>query len=128
MSIGCFPRRPSITRSAAGRNWFGRCPGDGPFIVAPGASADEVLVANSSSDSVSVIDTSSNDVVGSPITVGDDPTAIVITPDGSKAYVSNEGSDTVSVIDLAAHTTIGSPIPVTEAGALAASPDGARST
>ena len=90
------------------------------------ASADDLLVTNFSSDSVSVIDTTTNAVVGPAIPVGDEPMAIAITPDGSRAYVSNQGSDTVSVIDVATRTTVGLPIPVSEVGEIAASPDGAK--
>jgi YVTN family beta-propeller protein len=94
--------------------------------VPQAASADDLLVANFSSDSVSVINTSTNAVVGPAIPVGDEPMAIAITPDGSRAYVANQGSDTVSVIDVPTRTTVGPPIPVPEVGAIAASPDGAN--
>jgi YVTN family beta-propeller protein len=53
---------------------------------------------------VSMIDTASHAVVGSPITVGSFPTSIAITADGMQAYVGNEGSSTVSVIDTASNT------------------------
>ena len=38
---------------------------------------------------------------GTPITVGSEPDAIAITPDGSTAYVVNGGDNTVTPIDLA---------------------------
>ena len=38
---------------------------------------------------VSVIDTATNAVTGSPITVGSGPTAVAFTPDGTRAYVTN---------------------------------------
>jgi YVTN family beta-propeller protein len=98
----------------------------GMLCAAPAASADTLLVANFSSDNVHVIDTSTNAVVGSPITVGDEPISIVITPDGRYAYVASAGADTVSVIDVAARATVGSPIAVDELGTLAMSPDGAK--
>jgi YVTN family beta-propeller protein len=55
---------------------------------------------------VSVIDTMTNTVVGSPIPVGSDPYGIAITPDGSKVYVTNEADNTVSVIDTATNMVV----------------------
>ena len=54
-------------------------------------------VANFGSDSVSVIDTSSNAVVAT-VTVGDQPQGVAITPDGQSAYVAMCGGD-VWVLD-----------------------------
>lgn len=59
---------------------------------------------NNGEFTVSMIDTASHAVVGSPITVGSFPTSIAITADGTQAYVGNEGSNTVSVIDTASNT------------------------
>ena len=96
-------------------------------VVAPGASADTLLVANSGSDSVSVIDTDTNATVGSPIPVGHEPSAIAISPDGQRAYVANSGSDSVSVIDVATRTVVGSPITgLAHPVAIAVSPDGTK--
>lgn len=53
---------------------------------------------------VSVIDSASHAVVGSPIVVGSFPTSIAITADGTRAYVGNEGAGTVSVIDTVTNT------------------------
>ena len=61
---------------------------------------------------VSVIDTATNQVVGSPITVGANPLGVAVTPDGAKVYVANAGSNTVSVIDTATNQVVGSPITV----------------
>ena len=49
-------------------------------------------VANFGSNSVSVIDTSSNTVIYT-IAVGTQPNGIAITPDGTRAYVANGGGD-----------------------------------
>jgi len=43
-------------------------------------------------NTVSVIDTATNTVVGSPITVGTGPIGVAVTPDGSKVYVANYGA------------------------------------
>jgi YVTN family beta-propeller protein len=79
-----------------------------------------------SASSVTVLNTATNGVSGSPITsVGDGPVAI--SPDGSKAYVVNGGSTSISVINTATNT-LGTPI--SDGGnfprALAVSPDGSR--
>ena len=55
-------------------------------------------VVNSTSNSVSVIDTETNSVVDSVI-VGDGPKVVEFTPNGAFAYVTNFDSGTVSVID-----------------------------
>ena len=48
---------------------------------------------------------------GPPITVGNDPDDIAITPDGKTAYVANSGSGTVTPIATATNTA-GPPITV----------------
>ena len=79
---------------------------------AEGGCAGKAYVTNQIADTVSVIDTATNAVVGSAIPVGDAPRDIAITPDGTKAYVTNQDADTVSVIDTATNTVVGSPITV----------------
>ena len=61
---------------------------------------------------------------GPPITVGSNPDAIAITPDGKTAYVANDGSDTVTPIATATNTA-GPPITVGSGpNAIAITPDG----
>jgi YVTN family beta-propeller protein len=82
-------------------------------LVAPGAAlAQNAYITNQSSGTVSVIDTATNALVGSPITVGVNPNGVVVTPDGSRVYVANFGSNNVSVIDTATNAVVGSPITV----------------
>jgi YVTN family beta-propeller protein len=84
-------------------------------------------VTNNSDGSVSVIDTATNTVVGSPIPVGLSPLGVAITPDGAHAYVTNNSDGSVSVIDTATNTAVGSPIPVGgHPFGLAITPDGTR--
>jgi YVTN family beta-propeller protein len=64
---------------------------------------------NPDSDSVSVIDTQTGEVIAT-ITVGPCPSAIVITPSGRQANVLNRGNMTISVIDISTNnvvTTVG---------------------
>jgi YVTN family beta-propeller protein len=61
---------------------------------------------------VSVIDTTTNTVFGSPIPVGVAPLGVAITTDGTRAYVINDNDNTVSVIDTTTNTVLGSPIAV----------------
>ena len=72
----------------------------GPLAVAQSpAPSGRLFVANSGSDSVSVIDTETNAVVAT-IAVGDRPTGVAAPqPSGDRVYVTNEFSGTVSVID-----------------------------
>ena len=79
---------------------------------AEGGCAGKAYVTNQIADTVSVIDTATNAVVGSAITVGDGPLGIAITPDGTKAYVANFVADTVSVINTATNAVVGSAITV----------------
>jgi YVTN family beta-propeller protein len=78
--------------------------GTGPFGIAITPDGKFAYVANSSDNTVSVIATASNTVVGTPITVGMSPFQIAITPDGKYAYVTNEASANVSVIATASNT------------------------
>ena len=85
-----------------------------------------VYVANGGTGTVSVIDTATNTVIGSPIPVGTAPQGVAITPDGTRVYVANQNSNSVSVIDTATNTVIGSPITVGSGPrGMAITPDGA---
>ena len=76
-------------------------------------------------NTVLVIATASNTVVGSPIPVGNSPSGVAITPDGQHVVVANSGSSTVSVIATASNTVVGTPIPVGNSPqGVAITPDG----
>jgi len=64
---------------------------------------------NANNNNVSVIETATDTVVGSPIPVGSQPIGVAITPDGSKAYVVNSGDNNVSVIDTATNMVVAVP-------------------
>ncbi len=97
--------------------------------LAPSAVAEDAYVVNFGKNSVSVIDTLTNRVVGAPIKVGNVPDGIAIAPDGRKAYVAKQGAGNLSVIDTLTNRVLGSPIgfgdPSTPAG-IAITPDGRR--
>lgn len=59
---------------------------------------DLVLVANTPSATVDVIDSESNAIIAR-VNVGIDPVGIAIRPDGMEAWVANHISDSISVID-----------------------------
>src|SRR6516225_7354908 len=84
------------------------------LFAAASARAQNAYITNEGEDeasnTVSVIDTATNQVVGSPITVGANPLGVAVTPDGSNVYVTNTSPNTVSVIDTATNQVVGSPI------------------
>jgi YVTN family beta-propeller protein len=75
------------------------------LAITPDGSKLYVTVTDNGTNTVSVIDTATNSVVGT-IAVGSRPSGIAITPDGTKVYVVNAGDNTVSVIDTATNTVI----------------------
>ena len=98
--------------------------GGNPYGMAITPDGKWLYVANQEGYA-SVIETASNQVVGSPITLGKDPSGVAISPNGTRAYVSNYEDGTVSVIDTATRQVIGSPIVIGEQiEYLAVTPDG----
>ncbi len=92
------------------------------------AAVNKVLayITNAADNTVSVIDTTTGTVSGSPIPVGNAPLTLAVTS-GGKAYVANAGNGTVSVIDTTTDTVIGVPIPVGSFPAgVAVMPDGSK--
>jgi YVTN family beta-propeller protein len=73
--------------------------GDYPESIAVNPNNDLVYVTNEESDTVSVIDGITNEVLPTNITVGDSPSGIAVNPNNNLVYVANFESDTVSVID-----------------------------
>jgi YVTN family beta-propeller protein len=80
--------------------------GDFPSFVAVTPNGAFLYVTNSSSDSVSVIDTSTRTVIRNPITFGDRPEGVAVTPNGARVYITNSSSNNVSVIDTATNAVI----------------------
>lgn len=95
--------------------------GIGPTGVAVSTDGSHVYVTNGGSDNVTVLDATTNSVVGT-IPVGDQPIGIVIR--GNFAYVANQISRSVTVIDTTSNTVVGT-IPVLfQPVGIAVSPDG----
>ena len=103
-----------ITNIAVGANPRG-------IAVATVNQQPRVYVTRFNGSSVAVIDANTNkqiDVkpstptVVDSITVGANPQAIVVSPDGARAYVTNFGSNSVSVINTATNAVDGTAITV----------------
>jgi YVTN family beta-propeller protein len=99
--------------------------GEEPNGLAVTPDGSEVYVANSGSNTVSVISSTTLGMVGT-IAVGTKPMFVAITPDSTTAFVSNTGDDTVSEISIAnkavTHTLAVGKSPL----GLAVTPDGTQ--
>jgi YVTN family beta-propeller protein len=87
--------------------------GAGPSGIAITPDGSHAYVANQFAESVSVIDTRTNEA-GAPIKVGEMPSAIAISPDGGRAYVVSQAADSISAIDTQLNQVVGAPIGVGE--------------
>ena len=104
-----------------------------PTALAWNQKAHRLYVANGNSESVSVIDTEANRVVGN-ISIqpfarevrGIAPTALALTPDGATLLVACGGVNAVAVVDTASGTVRGMIPTAWYPSGLAVSPDGAR--
>ncbi|OWG27523.1 hypothetical protein B9D92_21590 [Mycobacterium tuberculosis] len=74
--------------------------------------ADDQASPNFGSGTVSVINPATNTVTGSPITIGNGPSGVAVSPVTGLVFVTNFDSNTVSVIDPTTNTVTGSPITV----------------
>jgi YVTN family beta-propeller protein len=93
----------------------------------PAATPCAVLayVSNADSNSVSVIDTSTNTVV-TTVAVGNSPFGVAVNPDGTRAYVANAFSSDISVIDTSTNTVVATVSLENTPYGVAITPDGAR--
>ena len=80
-------------------------------------------IANYNSNTVSVIDTSTNTVT-TTVNVGNKPWGVAVNP--TAAYVTNEGSNTVSVIDTSTNTVLATVNVGTSPHGVAVTPDGKK--
>jgi len=86
--------------------------GQNPRGVVVSPDGARAYVTNSNSNTVSVIDTATNTVVGAPIAVGFGPIGIAINPAGTRVYVANVNGANVSVIDTATNAVVGTAVRV----------------
>jgi YVTN family beta-propeller protein len=94
------------------------------LLLAAPALARNAYTVNYDNNSVSVIDTTTNQVVGIPIPVGELPYTDAITPDGRYVYVGNEKSEDISVIDTTTNQVIKTIPLAAQPAVIAISPDG----
>lgn len=92
-----------------------------PQAVAVNPSGSEAFVCNEGSGNVSVINTS-NDTLNTTITVGTNPWAIAVAPNGY-GYVCNSGSSSVTVLDTTANSVKSTVTVGTSPKAVAVMPD-----
>ncbi len=98
-------------------------------LLAPQALARYVYTGNYDSNTVSIIDTATNQVVGNPIPVGESPSTLAVTPNGKTLYVGDESDDNLRAIDTQTNQVL-TTLPLTyegvdqEASVIAISPDG----
>jgi YVTN family beta-propeller protein len=97
--------------------------------VAPSAPARDLYVANYTSDSMTVIDGTTTQVVGAPIPTGANtgPWMTAITPDGKTVYTVGWDSGNLIGIDTATKQVSGPSVPIgVQAWGIAITPDGTR--
>jgi RHS repeat-associated protein len=83
------------------------------------------FVANSVSNSISIVDATTNTVVGS-VAIGAYPYSLAVSPDGTRLYVTSLDNNTLSVVDLASETVLAA-IPVgSSPEGVKVSPDGTK--
>jgi len=76
--------------------------GNEPLGLAINPVKPQLYVVNHSDGTISVIDTSSCEVIGKPIKVGRLPTHATVNSDGTELYVVNSGEDSMSIVKLTA--------------------------
>ena len=98
------------------------------MALASSAAARNLYVTHYDSQTVSVLDGTSNQVVGTiPIGSETGPYTLAISPDGKTAYSVNYDSGTLSAIDTATNQVVGTPIPILKNSfGIAITPDGTR--
>jgi YVTN family beta-propeller protein len=94
-AVAVFPAAPVRTSSGNGCDNY-----QNSF-----SGTTQAIVANSGGNTVTVLDIVNNAAL-STITVGSQPVALVVTPDGSTAYVANYTDSTVTEVNLNTDTPV----------------------
>ncbi|MGW4785042.1 YncE family protein, partial [Streptomyces sp. NPDC004230] len=79
--------------------------GSEPQDVAITPDGRRAYITNTTSNNVSVIDTTTNTVVAT-IPVGSDPWKLAINPNGRRAYVTTAATNNVQVINTTTNTVV----------------------
>jgi YVTN family beta-propeller protein/autotransporter-associated beta strand protein len=79
--------------------------GAGPRGIAFSPDGSRAYITEQNANTVVVVNTATNAVVGS-VAVGGLPVTVAVSPDGTRAYVTNNTSNTVSVINTATNTVV----------------------
>ncbi len=95
------------------------------MLVGIAGASPFAYITNEGSNSISVIDTTTNKVTAT-IPVGSNPIGVAVNPNGTKVYVVNDHSNDVSVIDTATNTVVAT-VPVgSSPQGVAVSPNGKK--
>ena len=73
--------------------------GRNPVDIAYSPKGDYLFTVNNEDNSVTVIDTADNRVVGT-VKTGKAPTSISVLPNGLQAYVTDENDGTIEILNL----------------------------
>jgi YVTN family beta-propeller protein len=98
----------------------------GPSRITIGPRGGRAFVTNRASDTVTAFSPAGRTVVGSPISVGTEPTGIATEPSGSFAYAASAVDGTLTRIDTGIDLPIGAPLEFPGATGVAITPDGLR--
>jgi len=94
-------------------------------ITVTSSFAGFAYIANTSSNTISVINTLTQQVVGTISESGIGPRGVAVSPDGSRVYIANSSSNTLSIISTATNTEISNnSASVQNPSGVAVSPDG----
>jgi YVTN family beta-propeller protein len=92
-------------------------------LFAPQAFARYVYTGNYDDSTMSVIDTATNQVVGSPIPTGSGPDSIAVAPNGKTLYVTSGGGD-ITVVNTQTNQVVTTITGLPPLETIAISPDG----
>ena len=94
----------------------------GPLPTTVAVSGPRVYVLNSGDNTISVINTNTNQVIATSGPLGNN---FAVSPDGARLYVVNGNSNSVSIVDANTLTPVGASIPVGSSPSdIAVSPNG----
>jgi YVTN family beta-propeller protein len=86
--------------------------GTNPTGLAVNPAGTRLFVLNSGDNTLSVIDTSNNTVIGQPAPVVKVPYEVVVSPDGTKLYISGIIAGAVQVLNTTTLQQVGALIPI----------------